>query len=132
MAYLGMVLKKLIYSMSQHYNQEVPFMYSKNDIKDGFWRMNVSKNDAWNFCYVLPSLNKQQSLDDVEIVVPHALQMGWCKSPPYFSTASETARDIIQFYVNHTPIIPPHPPEHLLHDNKTRCTVGASILSWAI
>ena len=84
MAYLGMVLKKLIYTMSQNYNQNMPFMYSKNDIKDGFWRMNVSKNDAWNFCYVLPSLNKQQSLDDVEIVVPHVLQMGWCKSPLTF------------------------------------------------
>ena len=36
------------------------------------------------------------NLDELEIVIPNCLQMGWCESPPYFCAASETARDRIQ------------------------------------
>ena len=115
MAQLGWVIKRIITTMAHNYNTNKPFFFSKCDIKDGFWRMNVSLDDAWNFCYVIPSQqNKASSLDDTNIVVPHALQMGWAESPPFFCAATETARDVIQQYFNSCQIIPPHPLEHVM------------------
>ncbi len=56
--------------------------------------MSVNLEDAWNFCYVLPQ--EPTNVDDVLLVVTNCLQMGWCKSPPFFCAVSETAsRDII-------------------------------------
>ena len=55
----------------------------------------VSMLDAWNFCYVLPSLEPITNIDDTEIIIPHALQMGWAESLPFFCAATETARDIV-------------------------------------
>ena len=119
MAQLGWVIKRIITTMAHNYNTNKPFFFSKCDIKDGFWRMNVSLDDAWNFCYVIPSQqNKASSLDDTNIVVPHALQMGWAESPPFFCAATETARDVIQQYFNSCQMIPPHPLEHHLYNRK--------------
>ena len=106
MAQLGSVLKRIICQMARHYDPNHPFQFAKLDIKDGFWRMAVSDTDAWNFCYVLPTLDKNITLDDVEIVVPNSLQMGWCESPPFFCSGSETARDIIATI--HHQDLPPH------------------------
>ena len=39
---------------------------------------------------------KDAALDDIEIVVPNCLQMGWCESPTLFCSSSEIARDVIQ------------------------------------
>ncbi len=96
MGQLGSVVRRLIALMADHYDPSKPFAFSKLDIKDGFWRLAVSDSDAWNFCYVLPKDGGYSELDDTEIVVPNCLQMGWTESPPYFCTASETARDVIQ------------------------------------
>ena len=84
-------------------------MFSKFDIKDGFWRMVCEARQEWNFAYVLPSLIDEP----VEIVVPSALQMGWAMSPPFFCAASETARDVAAFYAT-KPMgsLPTHPLEH--------------------
>ena len=30
-------------------------MFSKLDIKDGFWRMVCEEGEEWNFAYVLPN-----------------------------------------------------------------------------
>ena len=57
--------------------------------------MAVINDDAWNFCYILPSINECTSIDDIELVVPNSLQMDWCKIPPFFCSGSETTRDII-------------------------------------
>jgi len=83
--------------MADTYDRDKPFQFCKLDIKDGFWRMVVSYEDAWNFCYILPAADgTMKDIDDAEIVVPHALQMGWCESPPFFCASSETARDVIE------------------------------------
>ena len=58
--------------------------------------MAVPDEDAWNFCYMLPSLQPKISLDDVEILVPNSLQIGWCESPPFFCLGYETARDLME------------------------------------
>jgi hypothetical protein len=68
--------------MADNFNPNTPFMFTKLDIKDSFWCMKVSDEDAWNFCYVLPSLHESINEDDTELVVPNSLQMGWCESPP--------------------------------------------------
>jgi hypothetical protein len=114
MAELGNVLKRIVFAMSNNYNLQNPFVFSKCDIKDGFWRMVTSHSDAWNFCYVLPAKTKKTPLDDIEIVVPHSLQMGWCESPPFFCAATETGRDIIQTMLEQYQNIPAHPMEHYL------------------
>jgi hypothetical protein len=112
MAGLGNALQRLIQTMAQNHDKSVPFKFAKCDIKDGFWRMVVSKNDSWNFCYTIPPPSKQTHLDDIEIVVPSSLQMGWCESPPFFCAATETGRDIIQELFQVLDQIPPHPMEH--------------------
>ena len=96
MSQLGSVVRRLIATMADHYDPGKPFAFSKLDIKDGFWRLGVNDSDAWNFCYVLPKDGGYDNIDDTLIVVPNCLQMGWTESPPYFCTASETARDVIQ------------------------------------
>ena len=95
MAQLGLCLKRLVALMADNYDPQKPFVFSKLDIKDGFWRMRVSNKEAWNFCYALPTVKPIINDDDIEIVVPNSLQMGWCESPPLFCTGTETARDII-------------------------------------
>ena len=106
---LGQTIKRIIATMAKHHNPNKPFMFTKLDIKDGFWRMAVSDDDAWNFCYVLPSTSKEiTNLDDITIVVPNSLQMGWCESPPFFCSGTETARDVIADLINNDTILPSH------------------------
>ena len=77
--------------------------------------MVVSASDAWNFCYVLPAVsNSKTKLDDIELVVPHALQMGWAESPPFFYAATETARDVCEQLALTTDNLPPHPMQSKL------------------
>ena len=114
MAQLGTVIKRIVYAMADNHNTNFPFVFSKCDIKDGFWRMVVSLMDAWNFAYTLPSTTTLKNLDDIEIIVPHALQMGWAESPPYFCAATETGRDVIESYYTKNDAIPKHPLERYL------------------
>lgn len=68
-------------------------MFAKIDLSDGFWRiMLVQESDKWNFAYVLPSA----SGEPLQLIIPHALQMGWTGSPGYFFAATETGHDIMQ------------------------------------
>ena len=47
------------------------------------------------FCYVLPQANKVKNSNNIEVVVPNCLQMGWYESSPLFCSASESERDVI-------------------------------------
>ena len=118
MAQLGWVIRRIVTTMANNYNTKHPFLFSKCDIKDGFWRLSVNHHDAWNFCYVLPPKNPGTSIDELEIVIPHALQMGWAESPPFFCAATETARDIIQQYYTTFTHIPQHPLESYLYNQQ--------------
>jgi len=51
-------------------------------------------------------------MDEIEIVVPNSLQMGWCESPSFFSSVSETARNMIS--VIRYQDLPPYPFEHFM------------------
>jgi len=109
MQQLGNVLPCIIAAITTAAPDNGPIFFTKWDIKDGFWCMVVSMEDAWNFCYVLPGTNNE----DLLIVVPTSLQMGWCESPPFFCMATETARDIANKLRTSTTPLPPHPLEHL-------------------
>jgi hypothetical protein len=113
MAQLGHCLNRIINTLADNYNPSEPFMFTKLDIKDGFWRMRVSNDDAWHFCYVLPTLKKNIKEEEIELVVPNSLQMGWCESPPFFCSSSETARDTIERILTN-PFLPPHRFEHIM------------------
>ena len=110
MVQLGKALTRILQHMVEFYHPNQPFYFAKLDIKDGFWRLGVHNEDAWNFCYVLPSLKCNITLDEVEIVIPNCLQMGWKESPPLFCLASETARDVIVSLFEEN--LPPHPFEN--------------------
>ena len=73
MVQLGQFLKRIIYHMALYRANGIPFKFTKLDVKNGLWRMEVADEDAWNFCYVLPSLQPTILLDDDEIVVPNSL-----------------------------------------------------------
>ena len=86
----------LIALLADNYHPKNPFMLSKLDVTDGFWRMVVSNDDTWNFSYVLPQADPDATLKQTLIAVPNYLQIGWCKSRPFFGASSETARDVIE------------------------------------
>ena len=109
---LGLALKRIIHVMVAHRGHGRPFKFAKVDVKDDFWQMAVANDDAWNFSYVLPSIKENTSIDDIKILVPNSLQMGWCKRPPFFCLGSETARDIMERMRN-VPL-PPHIIEHMM------------------
>jgi hypothetical protein len=94
MAELGNVLPRIIYAVGTAPEALGPVLFSKLDIKDGYWRMVVPEEDEWNFAYVLPKANPQDLDEPTILVIPSSLQMGWTDSPAFFCAASETARDV--------------------------------------
>ena len=114
MTQLGQTIKRIVATMAKNHNPSKPFKFAKIDIKDGFWRMAVNDENAWNFCYVLPETTSTNSIDDITIVVPNSLQMGWCESPPFFCAGTETARDTIDKLIKQNTSLPPHRFEKLM------------------
>ena len=111
MVQLGHCMKRLVALLADNHDPQKPFKFAKLDIKDGFWRMAVNNQDAWNFCYALPTPEETTDIADTLLVVPNCLQMGWCESPPFFCAASETARDVIKSLLAES-TLPPHAFEH--------------------
>jgi hypothetical protein len=95
---LGHSLQRIIHAFATA-NSDAKIFMAKWDIKDGFWRLDCREGEEWNFAYVLP----QETRQPIKLVIPTSLQMGWIESPPYFCTASETARDVAEQYLQ-TPI----------------------------
>ena len=106
---LGSVLPRIFDFMAKT-PLEDDIMFSKIDLSDGFWRMIVAEEDAYNFTYVLPGLPGEP----LRLVIPHALQMGWTESPGYFCAATETGRDIMTELLDDDIDLPPHPMEHYI------------------
>jgi hypothetical protein len=113
---LGNVIPRLIWAMATSNDNDnvTPFLFTKVDLKDGYWRMCVNADDAWNFAYVLPG---GKAGDPIQLVIPEALQMGWGESPPFFCAATETARDIAQEnFGNNNNVMAPQPMEDIMMD----------------
>ena len=109
---IGHVLPRIIHAFVTVEDDAKIFM-AKWDIKDGFWRLDCEAGEEWNFSYVLPSTF---GTEDVALVVPTSLQMGWIESPPYFCVASETARDVAASYAELP--LGTQPPHDFLHYTK--------------
>ena len=110
MIQLGNYIKHLVATLADNYDTNNPFYFAKLNMKVGFWQMVVANEDAWNFCYMLPSRIPGRPLEETEIVVPKCLQMGWCKSPPFFCAASKTAQDVITALLKEA-VLPLYPLE---------------------
>ena len=108
---LGNVIPRIILKMAKAPDTGVPILFSKIDLKDGYWRMVVSEADTWNFAYVLPPKNPG---DEIELVIPDALQIGWSESPPFFCAATETARDIAESNFSSPAIQQTHAMENIV------------------
>ena len=109
---IGHVLPRIIHAFATTEENAKIFM-AKWDIKDGFWRLDCKQGEEWNFAYVQPS---SVGTHDIWLVIPTSLQMGWIESPPYFCTASETARDVAAQYAElPTTTLAPH---RLLHHTR--------------
>jgi hypothetical protein len=108
---LGNVIPRIIWTMALSKDTTTPFMFSKVDLKDRYWRMAVNKVDTWNFAYVLPGAGPH---GPIQLVIPNALQMGWSESPPFFCAATETARDIIDEKMRNNVILPEQPMENIM------------------
>ena len=61
--------------------------------------------------HALPS-EEPQDKDDILIVVPNSLQMGWTESPPCFCAGTETARDLTKINLPTVADLDVHPLEH--------------------
>ena len=112
MTQLGAALPRIIYHVATAKEEDGPILFCKLDIKDGFWRMCVPEANEETFCYVLPPANPSE---EVMIVVPAALQMGWISSPPFFCAATETGRDVAE-RLRVMPCLPEHPLEDKMID----------------
>ena len=111
---LGKALGRVIFTLGSQPMEAGPILMCKLDIKDGFWRMCVPETQQEQFCYVLPQLPGTPP-EDIQLVVPAALQMGWTSSPAFFCAATETGRDVAE-WLRLLPRLPPHPLEKHLMD----------------
>ena len=74
-------------------------------------------------CICSTIINLEHTPDETEIIILHDLQMGYSESPQHFCTATETGRDVIEFYYNNCSKISPHPDEaHLTEFNLNKKT----------
>ena len=127
---LGKVLPRIILTIALAPETDGPLLFCKINIKDGFWCMCVPANHEHQFCYVLPPTDEDAEL---MIVMPSALQMGWVSSPPFFCSATETARDCAEaLWETGAPVLPPHPMEGDMVDAMADglCTSLPNIDQW--
>jgi len=93
-----------------------PLFFAKRDIKDGFWCLVVTEDNAWHFCYILPNEDRNAP---TQLVIPTCLQMDWCKATPFFCTTSEMAQDIAQEFLDSNQDLPKHPlNRHCIPDSR--------------
>ena len=105
MQQIGNVLPRSIKSMENAPQDSGNLIFSKINIKDGFWRLVVQLGQHLNFAYVLPDKQGNRT----RLVLPKALQMGWHKSPSFFCTATETEIDVAEQYIQQpTEFLKPH------------------------
>ena len=112
---LGKVLHRVIYAVATQPTDEGPILFCKLDIKDGYWRMCVPESEEEQFCYVLPRTPESPPDEEIMLVVPAAIQMGWKLSPAFFCAATETGRDVAE-WLRLQPNLPQHPLEHHMMD----------------
>ena len=81
-----------------------PVHMSKNDIKDGFYRLRLSPESILAMGLLLPLWDNEEPL----VAFPLVLPMGWTESPPSFSAATETIADLANHSLQRDETLPPH------------------------
>ena len=83
-----------------------PVHLMKVDLSDGFYRVDLSIDDAPKLGVVFPTRPEEEPL----VAIPLVLPMGWKNSPPIFSTVTETIADVANSVIEQssTPV-PSHP-----------------------
>ena len=85
-----------------------PVLLNKNDLSDGFYRVDLNSEDAPKLGVVFPTKAGTEPM----VAVPLVLPMGWKNSPPAFSTATEMIADLANQRLRHQDY---HPPNHPLN-----------------
>src|SRR5687768_13682780 len=111
MANLGWVMPQIISALANA-PPGPPIYFSKLNINDGFWRMVVSEENAYNFGFILPPIPNDPK-PGTHIVITMLLPMGWTLSPANFCVTSKTSRDIAPTLTLQTKgSLAPHPLKH--------------------
>jgi hypothetical protein len=101
---IGHVLKSF-FLMMYEVDSTLVIGYSKIDLSDSFWCMVVQASQQFNFAYVLPGKGP------VQLAIDAALSMGWCNSPSFFCTATESGCILAYHILDSNTPLPPHPLE---------------------
>ena len=80
-----------------------PVHLTKIDIADGFYRIWIQYRDIPCLGVILPP-----NTADPQEALPLALPLGWVESPPYFTSVTETACDLLNAALRRWD----HPPTH--------------------
>ena len=108
---LDKVLPWLIDSVDRAPVDDGNMLFSKLDIKDGYWRIIVERDKHLNFAYVLPNIPGAR----IRIFIPSALQIRWSESPPFFCIATETPQGLAEDNAERLwGSLAPHPLEDII------------------
>jgi hypothetical protein len=100
----GRTLQRLLW-LIRHANPKFgPPKTSKQDLKDGFYRLFLKALDCLRLALVLPQFKGEPHL----IAIPLACTIGWVQSPPSFCVMSETGCDLANQAIRANHITPPH------------------------
>jgi hypothetical protein len=99
---IGHVLKSF-FLMMYEVDSALVIIYSKINCSDGFWQMVVEVGQQFNFAYVLPGKGPVQLAVDA---------MGWCNSPSFFCTATESSCILAYHILDSNTQLPQHSLEH--------------------
>ena len=101
----GKALKRVLTKVVHADPAYGPVFLGKIDIADGFYRIGLQVRDIPKLGVILPSDGGEPL-----VAFPLALPMGWVESPPYFTSVTETACDLMNTSLRHGDY---HPPHHL-------------------
>lgn len=104
---LGRVIPKILWTLATAVDKDVPFLMSIKDLKDGYWRIDITIEDVLNFVQVLTL----PSNIVVPLGIPNAFQMGWVNLPAFFFKTTKIVRDITKKSFTIEPTSKPQPYE---------------------
>ena len=84
---LDRILREILLADPRH----GPVYQLKVDLSDGFYRGDIAPDDCPKLGVVFPTRSPNE---EPMVAVPLVLPMGWCESPPAFSSATETIADV--------------------------------------
>jgi hypothetical protein len=88
----GTALQRVVEDIVNADPQWGPVYLCKVDVSDGFYRVDVRKEDIPKLGVILPTMIHEE--DTQLVAFPLVLPMGWKNSPPYFCAVTETIADV--------------------------------------